>query len=84
MKTLRDYAAQLPLGLDTPVLGELPVTADGVVVGNDIEVFARFPAGVFPVKRKKVRVLKLTADRVDFTRFYSTRAAAERATKETP
>lgn len=86
MKTLRDLIDSLPRGLDTPVLGELPVTADGAIAMIGELVFN-------PHQNIKVSLVAVDSDGQHGALFgsfwrpfefcYSAKkAAAERAAKE--
>lgn len=86
MKTLRDWIEQLPRGLDTPVLGELPMTADGVVIGHAGEIWTHGISrdgpyiGLF--QSSMCECDDFSAESFDGHKWFSTREAAARAAKE--
>lgn len=63
-----------PDGQPRKIIGTLPVTADGVVVGNGAEAFYQVPWSKHPQRLYAY---------CDTSKCYSTREAAERAAKET-
>lgn len=67
--TIRDLIDSGKISLDTVVLGELPMTADGVVIGDEAVVWDESMGTVLHYCTTEG--------------LYSTRQAAERAAKET-
>ena len=77
--TIRDLIDSGKISLDTVVLGELPMTADGCVIGEGARIFKRNEAGSLQP------VVALMSPRPTLTnslRLYSSMEAAERAAKE--
>lgn len=69
MTTLRDLIEAGKVSMDTVVLGELPMTADGYIVGLGSKVFY--------MRRGEVLTIGLLPERTDDC--YSTREAAQSA-----
>lgn len=64
------------------VLGTLPMTADGCIVGNDGRVFASVRMSDWTMEVQEVRPIYWQDNEVDSSECYSTREAAEAAAKE--
>lgn len=72
MTTIRDLIEAGKVSMDTVVLGELPMTADGCIVGLGSEVFY--------TRRGEVFTVGLLPERTDDC--YSTREAAQSAAEK--
>lgn len=74
---------RLPDGRDVKVLGELPMTADGCVVGNHATLWAADPAETFCMRVDNIGCTDVAESDSfwEVGQLYSTREAAEAARK---